>query len=181
MHRPEFDLSCEICHLPFKHKNSLVRHMARHTGELPFRCPECDAAFPSQQRVKEHIKAKHPFHATIHNQTHLKGSSSSAKAKVILPSAMRPLAPNRWVIQSVSQSLQGNSLQLSRNYKDFKQHLSFSHNKFQQGDSQQLSIIYKDFKQHLSFSNNKFLQGDSQHLSYLSIYSATGWYSAFFI
>ena len=77
--------------------------MARHTGELPFRCPECDAAFPSQQRVKEHVKGKHPHNAGQHNQTYLKGSASSNKAKVLLPSAMRPLAPARPIAQPQQQ------------------------------------------------------------------------------
>ena len=38
----------------------MVRHLFQHSGERPFRCQNCESGFTSINRLKEHIKKKHP-------------------------------------------------------------------------------------------------------------------------
>ena len=37
-----------------------MRHLFQHSGERPFRCQSCESGFTSINRLKEHIKKKHP-------------------------------------------------------------------------------------------------------------------------
>ena len=37
-----------------------MRHLFQHSGERPFRCQNCESGFTSINRLKEHIKKKHP-------------------------------------------------------------------------------------------------------------------------
>ena len=59
IHVEEKAFSCQVCRLEFRHKNSLVRHMIRHTGERSYRCKACSAAFAARDTLKEHIIRSH--------------------------------------------------------------------------------------------------------------------------
>ncbi len=60
IHRDERPFHCSVCQLTFRHKNSLVRHMIRHTGEQPYNCKVCKKKFNNVDRLKNHVKKAHP-------------------------------------------------------------------------------------------------------------------------
>lgn len=63
---------CFGCDYQTKHKHHLVRHIRRHTGNKPYKCPHCHYKATSRDYVLTHIKFKHKsFHGlkklvTIH-------------------------------------------------------------------------------------------------------------------
>ncbi len=59
VHNTEKKFVCSDCPMRFRHKNSLIRHMCQHTGERPYACDACDAAFIAPHRLKEHIVRCH--------------------------------------------------------------------------------------------------------------------------
>ena len=60
IHQSEKQFDCPSCPMQFRHKNSLVRHLCQHTGERPYHCPECNSAFVSMHRMKDHVRKSHP-------------------------------------------------------------------------------------------------------------------------
>ena len=50
---------CTFCNKLFRDKSDLNRHIRTHTGEKPFVCPQCFAAFTRQDTLKKHISTKH--------------------------------------------------------------------------------------------------------------------------
>jgi len=68
VHKSEKQFECPACPLQFRHKNSLVRHLCQHTGERPYQCADCDAAFVSMHRLKEHSRKTHGHEFNIQDK-----------------------------------------------------------------------------------------------------------------
>ena len=47
---------CQICARPFKFSGDLKRHILRHTGEKPHKCPSCDYHCARQDNLKKHMR-----------------------------------------------------------------------------------------------------------------------------
>lgn len=54
------DHKCNICQKEFRRKLELTEHMARHTGEVLYRCPNCPKTFASSSNYFSHRKNRHP-------------------------------------------------------------------------------------------------------------------------
>lgn len=39
-------VACELCPSAFTSQSKLSEHMLKHTGERPFKCPQCDKSYP---------------------------------------------------------------------------------------------------------------------------------------
>lgn len=52
--------SCQYCHRMFRQAHHLVRHIRTHTGEKPYKCPDCPYEATQQHHVSRHIANKHP-------------------------------------------------------------------------------------------------------------------------
>ena len=50
---------CTYCNKLFRDKSDLNRHIRTHTGEKPFVCPKCYAAFTRQDSLRKHVSVKH--------------------------------------------------------------------------------------------------------------------------
>lgn len=59
IHRQEKNYECQICHLKFRHKNSMVRHMFRHNGRNRLNCQHCNHSFATLLKLKSHIENCH--------------------------------------------------------------------------------------------------------------------------
>ncbi|XP_075989821.1 uncharacterized protein LOC142985496 [Anticarsia gemmatalis] len=53
------DKICDICGRGFSTKKILVNHRRTHTGERPFKCKYCPAAFAQEYAMKTHQKTQH--------------------------------------------------------------------------------------------------------------------------
>lgn len=51
---------CPYCDKVFCQNIVLVRHIRRHTGEKPFKCPVCPSAFPRKSSLQYHMMSRHP-------------------------------------------------------------------------------------------------------------------------
>ena len=51
---------CHLCNYTSPEKAKVTRHMFRHTGEKPFKCPLCYKGMTTQQQLDRHITRKHP-------------------------------------------------------------------------------------------------------------------------
>ena len=50
---------CDICGLDVVSRAVLTNHMRSHTGEKPFRCPDCNRAFSLKGNLRRHVKTVH--------------------------------------------------------------------------------------------------------------------------
>uniref|UniRef100_A0A914UV84 C2H2-type domain-containing protein n=1 Tax=Plectus sambesii TaxID=2011161 RepID=A0A914UV84_9BILA len=51
--------ACELCGKRFKQPIDLKYHYMRHTGALPFKCDQCDSAYPLASELTKHKARKH--------------------------------------------------------------------------------------------------------------------------
>ncbi|XP_047740460.1 longitudinals lacking protein, isoforms H/M/V isoform X24 [Hyalella azteca] len=56
---PSQSPSCPFCQKISRDKTDLMRHIRVHTGEKPYACPICSAAFTRLDTLKKHIICKH--------------------------------------------------------------------------------------------------------------------------
>ncbi|XP_076050781.1 zinc finger protein 131-like isoform X2 [Oratosquilla oratoria] len=50
---------CEFCPKRFNHKGDYVRHTRTHTGEKPFKCPQCDHRAAQKGNIRSHAFKVH--------------------------------------------------------------------------------------------------------------------------
>ncbi|GIZ02136.1 hypothetical protein CEXT_484501 [Caerostris extrusa] len=50
---------CPICGYSTSRLADLKRHMRIHTGERPFKCPQCDKTFSQKNNMKTHLMILH--------------------------------------------------------------------------------------------------------------------------
>ena len=50
---------CDSCGRDFKRRNDMLRHVRIHTGEKPFACFFCTAAYTRKSHLKVHCKTNH--------------------------------------------------------------------------------------------------------------------------
>ena len=53
-HSGDKPYKCEVCPKQFNHKTDLRRHMCLHTGEKPFTCDVCGKGFIREDRMVKH-------------------------------------------------------------------------------------------------------------------------------
>jgi len=58
----KLNVSCKICNKeqPFKYQSNWRRHYLTHAEEKPHTCLYCDKSFVQADKLKLHIKARHP-------------------------------------------------------------------------------------------------------------------------
>lgn len=49
--------TCSVCHVAFKKREHLSRHIRGHTDERPFQCPECKQAFTRNDVLQRHLRS----------------------------------------------------------------------------------------------------------------------------
>lgn len=54
------EFECNICKKQFRRRLELTEHMARHTGEILYKCPFCPKTFSSSSNYFSHRKNRHP-------------------------------------------------------------------------------------------------------------------------
>ncbi|XP_060802984.1 zinc finger protein 714 isoform X2 [Amyelois transitella] len=54
VHTDTFNFFCDLCPYKCKHKYYLVMHMRTHTGEKPYKCPQCQATFVNPSNLNKH-------------------------------------------------------------------------------------------------------------------------------
>jgi hypothetical protein len=93
IHRDEKEFRCDVCNRHFRHKNSLVRHLAQHAGERPHKCAFCTESFSSLAKHRDHVKRRHP---AIHEQLTAAVAAQRAAQPATTSSSTRqyqPIAP----------------------------------------------------------------------------------------
>ena len=53
-HSGDKPYKCDVCPKQFNHKTDLRRHMCLHTGEKPFTCETCGKGFIREDRMIKH-------------------------------------------------------------------------------------------------------------------------------
>ena len=56
---PLADHTCAVCAQEFRYPSDLIQHMRVHTGEKPYKCETCCAAFSLKGSLNHHRKAQH--------------------------------------------------------------------------------------------------------------------------
>ncbi|KAI1179142.1 hypothetical protein F4777DRAFT_498652 [Nemania sp. FL0916] len=59
MRAPGGKMYCTYCGKLFSRKEHLERHIARHTGVKPYRCPECSISYARRDLLQRHINQYH--------------------------------------------------------------------------------------------------------------------------
>lgn len=59
-HTGQKPFRCEICTAAFAQKNNLNNHMRLHTGQKPFRCEPCQKSFHSKNALNSHKRRHKP-------------------------------------------------------------------------------------------------------------------------
>ncbi|KAK8404057.1 hypothetical protein O3P69_000253 [Scylla paramamosain] len=54
---------CKFCGKGFYYPSSLEKHIRTHTGEKPFKCPQCSYSASQKSHVKTHIQRRHKYAA----------------------------------------------------------------------------------------------------------------------
>ncbi|XP_041983886.1 zinc finger protein 37-like [Aricia agestis] len=52
---------CDICGRAFHNQKILTNHIRTHTGERPYKCPHCPAAFAQRTAMMSHIRTQHKY------------------------------------------------------------------------------------------------------------------------
>ncbi len=52
-------LDCPFCHRQFPWSSSMKRHILTHTGQKPYKCPECPLWFTTKSNCDRHLMRKH--------------------------------------------------------------------------------------------------------------------------
>ncbi|XP_063369846.1 zinc finger protein 91-like [Cydia amplana] len=63
--KPKRNLPCTVCGRTFKQKTSLDVHMNTHTGDRPYKCPHCEAAFTQPFVLRTHLAKHHNVNASV--------------------------------------------------------------------------------------------------------------------
>lgn len=94
-------MKCDLCSMVFRHKHTLIRHLAQHSGERPFRCQICNTSFTNVHKLREHSKKKHPqmevlkkpnnSSLTMQNQKQFLPILPKGQSKPIMPNTMTPV------------------------------------------------------------------------------------------
>jgi KRAB domain-containing zinc finger protein len=50
---------CATCQAPFQSRSLLAIHTRKHTGERPYKCTTCDAAFTRVDHLRSHTRSQH--------------------------------------------------------------------------------------------------------------------------
>ncbi|XP_061723857.1 zinc finger protein 614-like isoform X2 [Cydia pomonella] len=58
-------IPCTVCGRTFQYKTSLQVHMHTHTGERPYKCPHCEAAFTQPFVLRTHLAKQHNVNAAV--------------------------------------------------------------------------------------------------------------------
>ena len=56
---PDKPFECKHCFYRSTTKNSLLRHIRKHTGERPYKCSFCNYAAIQSSDVQKHIRRRH--------------------------------------------------------------------------------------------------------------------------
>lgn len=60
VHLKVSEFICKICKKQFRRRLELTEHVARHTGEVLYKCPFCPKTFCSSSNYFAHRKNRHP-------------------------------------------------------------------------------------------------------------------------
>ena len=55
-----YTYACPVCPAIKKVRGHMEAHIRVHTGEKPFKCPYCKAAFTQKNNCTRHVKGIHP-------------------------------------------------------------------------------------------------------------------------
>lgn len=50
---------CHLCPKSYYANNKLEKHLRTHSGDKPFKCPNCQKCFADKSYMKQHLKTMH--------------------------------------------------------------------------------------------------------------------------